>query len=551
MQQAGRLRRGAVGKVQLLRGKGAADGALAAFPLGYDVPCPFQKADLSAAEIVEGVPQGKLGAAVQVAVQLLLAVGGAHGGQIQDQHPRLCHGATGGAQRPVIFAQMLAVAVDAARQADVGDGGAAVARAQVGVVQGGDIFQRHHAGIQPHGAAVLREQVREHEQAEGLFFGGGKGGDAALVAEPVGIEKAKGKIRPAVQHGAQLQPVLLDQPAGEHHHVVPPLERGGVRHRTQGRRRQGDAARIRRHEQGDGAAAEGGQGGKGRLRVFKHRRAPFADRIALLLHEPGEIDAEQPLAEVPGGAHRLPAVPVGGHVSPLVKAAEDGKQPFTIGKEQLPPHDEHVAAVKIVAVEIALGGRIIVRIFAADDLHHRVEVADVQCIGALPLPVHGIEIIIDGLGHGHVVLPHDLLDLGNVGKAQLRRRAGVEVGAAHRARVAPLDGVVEFKIAAVMAEAVIVGVVVLPRPILREELAILVGVRRHEPVFGGAVHQKADDRLLLHGNEHLVLYGSTVFMAGYVNFDAPVAPSALHRYGSFGGRHAALYSIIYYIRNAA
>lgn len=202
-----------------------------------------------------------------------------------------------------------------------------------------------------------------------------------------------------------------------------------------------------------------------------------------------------------------------------------------------------------MTVQVFPCGAVVFGVFRADDIHDRIEILDVQVIRIFILPIDGTDIVIERPGRDHIV-PGDLAAQPvRIVQAELLRRARVEILSLDRAVGVGLDLIVELEIAAVMAKTVIIRVAVLPRPVLREQFAVFIGVGRHKAILFRPVQEKAHDVFLTNGREDIVMDCGTVFMAGNINLDA-VVPCAVHLFTPLRAAPTKRSSLFfYYIEN--
>ena len=199
---------------------------------------------------------------------------------------------------------------------------------------------------------------------------------------------------------------------------------------------------------------------------------PSASR-ALGVHEE---DVEQTFGQVAGGAQRLAAVV--GHVGLAAELLQDREEPGTVLIEDGSLHHEHVAEAALRAGKEGVSVLRVVGVLLLEDGDDTVEVLDMQAgrcrvllVGRGCATGEGGELLDLG---GHDVPALDGYLDGLVGKAVLllRLRADAPVhdlaeGVFFVARVG------EVEVAAVVAEAHVGRVGVLPGPVLRRELAVL------------------------------------------------------------------------------
>ena len=124
--------------------------------------------------------------------------------------------------------------------------------------------------------------------------------------------------------------------------------------------------------------------------------------IVPLLLQAGEPDPEQPLAQMPGSAALRRGIPR--HAAHGIKLFENGKQPFAVREKQLPLHDEEIAGVQVMPFQVFFRRGQIFGKIALENVQHGVEIFAVQNLPVAVLPVHRLDIIIEGNGRDDVVL---------------------------------------------------------------------------------------------------------------------------------------------------
>ncbi len=185
-------------------------------------------------------------------------------------------------------------------------------------------------------------------------------------------------------------------------------------------------------------------------------------------------NVQQSFGKVADGARGLHV-----HLAEIRGAREFVKQreqPLVVFEEDLLLHDEHVAERRLAAIEHGIGIGFVIGVARAQNVVHVAQVLQTQMLVGVPVLLE----IRESADAAHVVqrrgdhIPafHGLRDR-IVSDAVFRDRAIVDVRIDDFAVIVLLmHGVGEIEIATVVAEAVVVGVFVLPRPILRGQLAI-------------------------------------------------------------------------------
>ena len=176
-----------------------------------------------------------------------------------------------------------------------------------------------------------------------------------------------------------------------------------------------------------------------------------------------------------GGAvafHRVVA-----HVRPVVKLLQQVKQPLGVLLEQLLAHHKHVAVIAAGAVQIPARGLAVFGALLVHDLKQQVQILLVQA-AALPVVVPDAGVGLRHFGHVHPVghhnvCPFDHLAGGGLIQAVLGDVLLADVLGDHIA----VDILLRLrggkaKIAAVVAEAVVIRLHVFPGPVLHGHLTV-------------------------------------------------------------------------------
>ena len=174
-----------------------------------------------------------------------------------------------------------------------------------------------------------------------------------------------------------------------------------------------------------------------------------------------------------GGAESFSGIV--GIINAMVTLKENIKKPSTILLKKVTAHNEHVVEVSMVTSEVFLGVGEVVGVFLGENIQHNLEIlgmektrADVLVVEVLPHFGHSANIT--GLGQNQVIFRDKVLDSIGVpvevldsGRVKLR----INDAAPDVARV--LRDLIKGEVAAIMKEAVVVGRLVLPSPILGSE----------------------------------------------------------------------------------
>lgn len=161
----------------------------------------------------------------------------------------------------------------------------------------------------------------------------------------------------------------------------------------------------------------------------------------------------------------------------LVEFLKDWEHPFTIIEEDFLLHDEHIAEARLVAIEEILRILLIIRIHGAQNLITALQIVIVQQGRGLPqsawasILVDDFVQIAERCGDDVILFNHagDVLIVQTV----LLLSLGVDIIIHDFAeRVFFMHGFGKIEIAAIMAESVVVGINVLPSPVLRGQFAI-------------------------------------------------------------------------------
>ena len=191
-----------------------------------------------------------------------------------------------------------------------------------------------------------------------------------------------------------------------------------------------------------------------------------------MLDEPGEVDATEALGKVAAHAVALHVVVRQGVRAAALVLEEDVEEPRAVVVEDLAAHDEHVAEIALGAREIAARDVQELAMALRDDVEHALEVLYVMLPGVLVLRADA-RTVHEGapLWHDEVIGLHVLADGGLV-VAHARQHRLVIGREGHIGEVVGVEAFVrEQEVATVVHEPVIVGITVLPSPILCRQLA--------------------------------------------------------------------------------
>ena len=178
---------------------------------------------------------------------------------------------------------------------------------------------------------------------------------------------------------------------------------------------------------------------------------------------------------MPGRAQGFPAVVA--VVGVPVEFLKDWEHPGAIVEEDFPLHDEHVAEAGFVALEEGLRILLVIGVHAAQDLIATLQIIIVKQGSSLPqctrspMLVNDFLKIAEGCGDNIVLLDH----FGDVGIVETIFSCGFRIDIVihdFAIRILLMRGFGEIEVPAVMAETVVIGVDVLPCPVLRSEFAI-------------------------------------------------------------------------------
>ena len=307
------------------------------------------------------------------------------------------------------------------------------------------------------------------------------GAQVVLVHQAARLGEAHACLAAGLEERAHDALVVGRDAVLEHHDVIE-IGVGGVgEHGVDRGGEHGDVVVVGREDHGDR-----GPPGLRRLGLPKARRGlgmlevhaldllalPSAPR-ALGVHEE---DVEQAFGQVAGGTQCLAAV--AGHVGLAAEILQNREEPGAVLVEDGTLHHEHVAEAALRAGEEGIGVLRVVGILLLEDGNDAVEVLDMQAgrrrvllVGRGRATGEGGELLDLG---GHDVPALDGCLDGLVGKAVLLLRLRADVPVHDLAEgVLLVARVGEVEVAAVVAEAHVGRVGVLPGPVLRCELAVL------------------------------------------------------------------------------
>ena len=262
----------------------------------------------------------------------------------------------------------------------------------------------------------------------------------------------------------------------QHHDVIEALRIGVQQQRLDRHAQRADKAVVgRKHHRHQPGLVGLGQRGAA-LRLAEQHAGHLPDDqlragLALVVNE----NAGQALGQMAGGAvafHRIVA-----HVRPVVKLLQQVKQPLGVLLEQLLAHHKHVAVIAAGAVQIPARGLAVFGALLVHDLKQQVQILLVQA-AALPVVVPDAGVGLRHFGHVHPVghhnvRPFDHLAGGGLIQAVLGDVLLADVLGDHIA----VDILLRLrggkaKIAAVVAEAVVIRLHVFPGPVLHGHLTI-------------------------------------------------------------------------------
>lgn len=185
-------------------------------------------------------------------------------------------------------------------------------------------------------------------------------------------------------------------------------------------------------------------------------------------------DVEQPFRQVTDCTQGLH---VGGaEIRGIDEFPEQRKQPFIVGEEDSLTHDEHVAESRFTPVEHGVGILPVIRVPGTQDVIHVTQIAEPQVGIRRPVLLQAAE----SANAAHIVawrgddVPavHSAGD-GLIVQTVFGNRPLVDIGIDDLAVVVlPVLDVSEVEIAAVVTEAVIVGIRILPCPVLGGQFAV-------------------------------------------------------------------------------
>ena len=239
----------------------------------------------------------------------------------------------------------------------------------------------------------------------------------------------------------------------------------------------------------------------------------MADFCAALHLQVRKPDPEEPFAQMPGRAQLRRGIPRRPHILPPVKAEQHGEQPFAVRQEQFAAHNEHIAVIQPPPAHIFFRRRTVFGIVPLDDAEHGIEVFDVQNVRIFILPVRRADGILHGIRRKHVAPVQRAGYGGIVCQGKFAHSFRIEGNAAHNA-VAVRRHRSKSEIPAVMPEPDVRRAAALPRPILSEQLAEFIRVRRHKAILF-VPSFKVADHVCLHDRAHeSALRTLAGFMAG-------------------------------------
>lgn len=220
------------------------------------------------------------------------------------------------------------------------------------------------------------------------------------------------------------------------------------------------------------------EGGKilcGRGGIEKNDGRELENAVRAMVAEVGYVNVEETLGEMAWGTKGLGGIV--GIVNSTVALEENIKKPSAILLKEVTAHNEHVVEVSMVTSEVFLGVGEIVGVFLGENIQHNLEIlgmkkagADVLVVEVLPHLRHSANIT--GLGQNQVVFGDKVLDSIGVpvevldsGRVKLR----INDAAPDVARV--LRDLIKGEVATIMKEAIVVGRLVFPSPVLGGEFA--------------------------------------------------------------------------------
>ena len=355
-----------------------------------------------------------------------------------------------------------------------------------GIVELCHITLDHEVRVEVKHLVIRRENLLHEEAVVGLHR------DVLVVGVQVvalhhapHVEEGDAGVGVALKVGAHDGLVVSGDIAREHHYIVEALRVGVLEHGVDCHREHGRIGVIGCEDHGDHVWLQHGfsfdeNGGKRRRRLGVLE----VDALQLLglpssaltgAHSVQVPHVEEALGQVPRRTHRFAAV--GGHVRLAHKLVQHWEEEVAVGREDLPAHDVHVAEAGALAREKRFEVLRVIREETTHDCHATGKVLGVERRRGGIVLAWGREVPREvpqtlEAGRDHVVA----LDAGaDVGVIQAIAPDGVIVDeVVHDLAVGVLlvDGVGEVEVATIVTEANIGRAGVLPRPVLRRELAV-------------------------------------------------------------------------------
>ena len=395
------------------------------------------------------------------------------------------------------------------------------------VEQLGDVFVNHHVAVQVQGLVVAWQDVL-HKQAEVRLYAEVAAQEQlafVFAHQPGGVEETQaevGRCHEALQHGLAVRAYV----AVQHHDVVRAVGGSMLLDGFQQGAHVGNVVFVGGKHQGNRRLAIARFDGLQELRlgnVFEEGALKLLGTVLSLVLQPGEVNAQKPLCQVPANAVFRRAVL--GKVAPFFVLFKDAEQPFAVVEEDFLLHDEHIAEIAMPAIQVFVGGIHHVRVFFLEYLQRAGKVFRAMLGRFVVLfPDGGFVYELALLGQDEVVLlyhfPHTLFGQADFLQGFLVVRFEGNISEVVRWELLFCEG----KIATVMEQAVIVGVQVLPGPVLRSKLAV-AGVFLRDIVAFVVVEHPLEacggqrGAYLYGANEVVFRQGDVVPVAGHNDFD--------------------------------